>query len=151
MVLAIIFLERMGLGRGTSWEIHSTRLLLLSWDPILFVIAAGLLSIFTRFLPFFSLLSLDLPPRGGSHIFSGSDPRGSRSQAQCPRDLCIHNLVFQLVPRTTRHKPSKENTTCVLTASVRWRTGFLGRIISRKEENLLGVTMSLVPFPKVSP
>ena len=48
--------------------------------------------------------------------------------------MCINSLVFQLVSWTTQHKPSKENTTCVLTASAWWKAGILGRIISQKEE-----------------
>lgn len=79
IVFAIIFLERMGLGGSTSWEIHSKWLLLVSWDSVLFVIPAGLLSIFIQFLPFFSLLSVDLPSHGGSHIFSGRDSTDSKS------------------------------------------------------------------------
>lgn len=56
------------------------------------------------------------------------------SKYNAPGTICINNLVFQLISLTTQHKPSKENTTCVLTASAWWKTGFLGRIISQKEE-----------------
>lgn len=85
MFFAIIFLERMGLGRGSSWEIQSGYCAV-SWDPILFVIPAGPVSIFIQFLPFPLLLSLELPPGGGSHIFSGRDYVDIKSQIQCPRE-----------------------------------------------------------------
>lgn len=86
IVCAIIFLERIALGRSTSWEIHSKWLLLVSWDPVLFVIPAGPLSIFIQFLPFSSLLSWTFL-LVEVHIFSqGETPWVVKAKAQCHRE-----------------------------------------------------------------
>lgn len=81
IVFAIIFLERMGLGGSTSWEIHSKWLLLVSWDPSCLLFLQALCLTFVQFLPFSSLLSLDLPSHGGSHAFSGRDSVDSKRQS----------------------------------------------------------------------
>lgn len=59
----------------------------------------------------------------------------------------INNLVFQLVSQTTQHKPSNENTTCVLTASAWWRVGFFQKIIS-SQEGLTWYEWEFGAFPK---
>lgn len=60
----------------------------------------------------------------------------------------MNNLVFQPVSRTTQHKPSKANSTCVLTASVWWKTGFWGRIISQKRRTYVVWPRVGCPFQK---
>lgn len=83
-----------------------------------------------------------------AHTFShGETPWIAKAKHNALGNLCINNLVFQLVSRTIQHKPSKENTTCVLTASAWWRIGFLGRIISQKEE-LTWCDQELGAFPE---
>lgn len=68
-----------------------------------------------------------------THMFSqGETTWILKAQLQIPEDMCINNLVFQLVSQTTQHKPSKENSTCVLTAPAWWKIGFLGKIISKR-------------------
>lgn len=122
----------MGLGRSNSQEIHSKWLLLgLLGSPLVCYSCKSF--IYFHPIPAF-FFPLCLPPPGGSHIFSGRDYMDLKSKYSAPGNMCINSLVFQLVSWTTQHKPSKENTTCVLTASAWWKAGILGRIISQKEE-----------------
>lgn len=126
--------EGIGLRRGNSWEIHSKWLLLVSPgipSCLLFLQAHCLFSSNScRFPPYvpWNFLLVE------AHIFSqGETAWILKAKYSAPGNMCINNLIFQPVSRSTQHKPSKENTTCVLTASAWWKMGFLGRIISQKE------------------
>lgn len=122
----------MGLGRSNSWEIHSKWLLLgLLGSPLVCYSCKS----FIYFHPnpaFFSPSAFRLVE---VHIFSqGETTWILKAKYNAPGNMCINSLVFQLVSWTTQHKPSKANTTCVLTASAWWKAGILGKIISQKEE-----------------
>lgn len=126
----------MGLGRSNSWEVHSRWLLhVLLGSPLICCSCKP----FICFHPIpASPLPLGFPWAFlfvEVHIFSLRETTWIlKAKYNAPEDMCINNLVFQLVSWTTQHKPSKENTTCVLTASAWWKAGILGRIISQKEE-----------------